>query len=186
MKAAFHTLGCKVNSYETRAVSEQFKEASFDVVDFSEKADVYVINSCSVTAEAARKSRQITHRAKKLNPDAVVVVTGCYAQEAGEELVNDGAVDLVVGNNRKSEILPLVLDYIKNKSDSSETEKIPTDLSEQVSVSDLTYCRDYESQSVKDHGKNVRAYVKIQDGCDRFCAYCLIPYVRGRSRSRDF
>ena len=172
MKAAFHTLGCKVNSYETQAILEQFTGLGFEIVPFTEKADVYVINTCSVTQVAEQKSRQMLHRAKRLNPNAVVIATGCYAQEEGEKLLSDESIDLVVGNNIKSRIAELAEEALKNKAERAEVE-------------DLTFCRDYEPQTISDQGKNVRAYVKIQDGCDRFCSYCIIPYVRGRSRSRE-
>ena len=170
MKVSFHTLGCKTNAYETQAIREQFLTAGYELGEFSEPCDVYVINTCAVTAEAARKSRQMTGRCKRKNPQALVVVTGCYAQEAGEELLRETMADLVVGNSEKNRILPLVQDLAKGCT----------------VVKDLSGCREYEKQSItlgqEDH---VRAYVKIQDGCDRFCSYCLIPFLRGRSRSRD-
>lgn len=172
MRAAFHTLGCKVNSYETQAVSEQFEAEGFEIVDFREVADVYVINTCSVTQMAEHKSRQMIHRARKLNPDAVVIAAGCYAQRAPDDLDIDGTADIVVGNNNKSRILEIAKDLVKEKG-------------QVQAVEDLTHCRDYESQSISSLGENVRAYVKIQDGCDRFCSYCIIPYVRGRSRCRS-
>ena len=173
MKAAFHTLGCKVNSYESQAILEQFQKAGYIIVEFSQAADVYIINTCSVTSMAEHKSRQMLHRVRKLNPNAVVVATGCYAQRVGEELLNDSAIDIVVGNNRKSEITEIVADFIAEKGGKNAV------------VGDLMKCRDYESQMITSLGENVRAYVKIQDGCDRFCSYCIIPYVRGRSRCRD-
>ena len=171
MKAAFHTLGCKTNAYETQAIREQFEQAGFLVAGFSEQADVYVINTCSVTAVAAQKSRQMIHRCKKKSPDAVVVACGCYAQEAAEKLMADGGVDLVVGNNEKSKILELVLQK-------------QNDL-QSVRIRDLTRCEEYENQTITNAGTHVRAFVKIQDGCNRFCSYCVIPYLRGRSRSRE-
>ncbi len=168
MRAAFHTLGCKTNSYETQAVIEQFMEAGYEITDFSEPADIYIVNTCSVTAVAAQKSRQMLKRCRKLSPDAVVVACGCYAQEAKDALSKDSYVDLVVGNNEKSRIVDL----------------IKGDAKEKVVVNDLSQNRDYEDQHIKEPGKHTRAYVKIQDGCDRFCSYCIIPYLRGRSRSR--
>ncbi|MBQ9031012.1 MAG: tRNA (N(6)-L-threonylcarbamoyladenosine(37)-C(2))-methylthiotransferase MtaB [Parasporobacterium sp.] len=170
MKAAFHTLGCKTNAYETQAVKEQFLKAGYEIGDFSESCDVYVINTCAVTKEAARKSRQMAGRCKRKNPDAFVVVTGCYAQEAGEELLSETMADLVVGNSEKSRIVSLV------------QENLPGGLY----VRDLRNSRDYETQEISEQEGHVRAYVKIQDGCDRFCTYCLIPYLRGRSRSRGY
>lgn len=178
MRAAFHTLGCKVNSYETRAISEQFTKAGYEIADFSEPADVYVINTCSVTAMAEHKSRQMIHRARKLNPEAVVVAVGCYAQRAENDLKCDGSVDLIIGNNRKSDVVNAVAEFLEKRAGSK------ADVNSGY-VEDLMQCRDYESQIITGFGENVRAYVKIQDGCNRFCSYCIIPYVRGRSRCRQ-
>ncbi len=184
MKAAFHTLGCKVNSYETQGMEEQFRALGFDIMDFSEPADVYVINTCSVTQVAEHKSRQMINRAKKLNPEAIVVATGCYAQEDAEGLAQAADVDLVVGNNHKSEIAGLVTERLKNPASGNGGGMSAAKIPPAAYVDDLTKCRDFESQSVTAPDKNTRAYIKIQDGCDRFCSYCVIPYVRGRSRSR--
>ena len=175
MRAAFHTLGCKTNSYETQAIKEQFEQAGFEIAEFSERADVYVINTCSVTAVAAQKSRQMLHRAKKMNPEALVVACGCYAQEAADKLAESG-VDLVVGNNEKAKTVELVREYLQNQ--------FRTGSRENIFLQDLTHCTDYEEQTITNAGDHVRAYVKIQDGCNRFCSYCIIPYLRGRSRSR--
>lgn len=172
MKAAFHTLGCKVNSYETQAALEQFRAASFEIVDFSEKADVYIINTCSVTQTAGHKSRQMINRARKLNPGAVIVAVGCYAQEDAERLLADDPGILIIGNNHKNEIVPAVLEILAGKQDACR-------------CTDMLKCRDYEEQSITGHEGSTRAYIKIQDGCDRFCSYCIIPYLRGRSRCRD-
>ena len=171
-KAAFHTLGCKVNSYETQAIKEQFFALGFEEAAFDEAADVYVINTCSVTQVAERKSRQMLHRARKLAPDAVIAATGCYAQEDAKKLIDDGAVDIVVGNNEKSRLAQIAADRLNRKN------------CEPVCVTDLMRCRDYEEQKITAAGEHVRAYIKIQDGCSRFCSYCIIPYLRGRSRSR--
>lgn len=168
MRAAFHTLGCKTNSYETQAVTEQFAKAGYEIVNFSEPADIYVVNTCSVTQVAAQKSRQMLKRCKKLSPKALVVACGCYAQEAKDDLAKDPYVDLVVGNNEKSRIIDIIKEHRKEK----------------VFVDDLSQSREYESQHIKEHGTHTRAYIKIQDGCDRFCSYCIIPFLRGRSRSR--
>lgn len=178
MKVAFHTLGCKVNSYETEAVLEQFKDTSFEIVDFNSFADVYVVNTCSVTKEASRKSRQILHRSKKINPKAICVALGCYAQEDKENLMKDSKVDIVIGNNEKNKTLEFVMDLIHKNQDKNLKFKITL-------VDDLTHCTVYENQKITNQGEHVRAYVKIQDGCNRFCSYCIIPYLRGRSRSRD-
>ena len=177
MKAAFHTLGCKVNSYETQAILEQFRQNGFEIVPFQEKADVYIVNTCSVTAEAARKSRQMLHRCKKVSPDSLVAACGCYAQEVREELLADPAVDLVAGNNEKSRLLEMVRVLLEQKE--RQKEQTP-----RLLYQDMTHCTVYEEQSITNQGDHVRAYVKIQDGCDRFCSYCIIPYLRGRSRSR--
>ncbi|MBO4835065.1 MAG: tRNA (N(6)-L-threonylcarbamoyladenosine(37)-C(2))-methylthiotransferase MtaB [Lachnospiraceae bacterium] len=173
MRAAFHTLGCKVNAYESQAILEQFRENGFAIVDFRDEADVYIVNTCSVTAEAARKSRQMLHRCKKKNPACLVAAIGCYAQEVKEELLADGSVDLVVGNNEKNKIAETVLAMLTQKNDVSK-----------ILYQDLTHCTEYEEQEITNQGDHVRAYVKIQDGCDRFCSYCIIPFLRGRSRSR--
>ncbi len=175
MKVAFHTLGCKVNSYETQAILEQFQENGFTVVDFQDVADVYIVNTCSVTAEAARKSRQMLHRCKKRSADAIVVAAGCYAQEVKEELLHDQTVDMIVGNNEKNKLLEAVCSFLQKKKNDPE----------RILYEDLTHCTVYEEQSISNQGDHVRAYVKIQDGCDRFCSYCIIPYLRGRSRSRS-
>lgn len=183
MKAAFHTLGCKTNAYETQAVREQFEQRGFQIVDFSEPADVYVVNTCSVTAVAAQKSRQMLHRCKKLSPECLVVACGCYAQEAAEKLLEDQYVDLVVGNNEKSRIAALVLEILQEKAGTLVPDALQAKPAPLV-LDDLSGCKEYETQTITNAGSHVRAYVKIQDGCDRFCSYCIIPYLRGRSRSR--
>lgn len=167
---AFHTLGCKVNTYETDAMEQLLLQHGYEIVSFEEIADVYVINTCSVTNMADRKSRQMLHRAKKKNPESVVVAAGCYVQAATEELKNDLGVDLIIGNNRKKELPNLLDQYFK--------EHIYGDVPE---ISKERCYEDLELSSVSDH---TRAYVKVQDGCNQFCSYCIIPYVRGRVRSR--
>lgn len=190
MKAAFHTLGCKTNAYETQAIREQFERAGFEIVSFTEAADVYVINTCSVTAVAAQKSRQMLSRCRKLSPDALVAACGCYAQEASERLKESG-VDLVIGNNEKSALLGLVQKRLaarnasgKETAEPSGEEEEEKKTDETVIIDDMTHCHQYEEQEISHAGSHVRAYVKIQDGCNRFCSYCIIPYLRGRSRSR--
>ena len=189
MKAALHTLGCKVNSYETQAIREQLEELGFEITDFDGYADIYVINTCSVTSVAAGKSRQMISKARKLNPSALIVATGCYAQESGCGFKNPQmhakphapdlirGADLIFGNNEKSHIAAAVYDYFY----ASEKNSI-----DPCRAADLTFCREFEQQRISDFDGHVRAYVKIQDGCDRFCSYCVIPYLRGRSRSRDY
>jgi len=173
-RVAFLTLGCKVNSYETEAMLLLFREQGAEICAFEDVADVYVVNTCTVTGIADRKSRQMLHRAKKKNPDALVVAVGCYAQEAGEQLLEDKAVDLVIGNNQKSKVAELVAEALQ---------KTETDLSRCV-LEDLSAESEYEPLFVSDVSEKTRAYIKIQDGCNQFCSYCIIPYVRGRIRSR--
>lgn len=172
-RAAFYTLGCKVNQYETDAMNELFRAAGYGIVDFNEAADVYIINTCTVTNIADRKSRQMLHRAKKINPGAIVVAAGCYAQEAGEKLLEDSMVDIVVGNNRKKDIVNIVERYM-----SAQGTKPSSD------IIDINHTPDYETLSIHETSEHRRAYIKIQDGCNQFCSYCIIPYARGRVRSR--
>ncbi len=169
--AAFLTLGCKVNQYETDAMRELLMKAGYVIVDFKEKADVYIINTCSVTNVADRKSRQMIRRAKKKNPDAVVAAAGCYVQAAEAELKDKEYVDILIGNNKKREIVSILDAYFAGR------EKISA-------VPDIASEREYEELSVRRGGEHNRAYIKIQDGCDQFCSYCIIPYARGRSRSK--
>lgn len=168
---AFLTLGCKVNSYETDAMEQLFREAGYRIMKFSEQASVYIINTCTVTNIADRKSRQMIHRAKKNNPDGIVVAVGCYVQAAKEVLEADEMIDIVIGNNQKSQIVSAVEQYISEQ-----------DLVELIE--DIHQDREYEELSIASAGEKTRAYIKIQDGCNQFCSYCIIPYVRGRIRSR--
>ena len=169
--AAFLSLGCKVNSYETEAMRESFVLAGYDIVDFKEQADVYVINTCTVTNVADRKSRQMLHQARKRNPEAVIAAAGCYVQAAEETLLKDSSVDIVVGNNKKSDLVSLVERYRTNQ----KKEEFVVDIGKEM---------DYERLNVSSTMDKTRAFIKIQDGCNRFCSYCIIPYVRGRVRSR--
>lgn len=169
--AAFLSLGCKVNSYETEAMRGMFENAGYDIVDFKDTADVYVVNTCTVTNIADRKSRQMLHQAKKRNPDAIIAAVGCYVQAAEEVLLEDSAVDLVVGNNKKSDIVEMV-ERCKNSQKKEEL------------VVDIDFEQEYEELNIASTMEKTRAVVKIQDGCNRFCSYCIIPYVRGRVRSR--
>lgn len=168
---AFLTLGCKVNSYETNGMEQLFLKAGFEIREFSEKADVYVINTCTVTNMADRKSRQMLHKARKNNPHAVIAAVGCYVQASYEEVKKDEAIDLVIGNSQKARIAEIVLSYLEDK-------KVPDVMVEMKNV------KEYEEFSIQDAGEKTRAYIKIQDGCNQFCSYCIIPYVRGRIRSR--
>lgn len=179
--AAFLTLGCKVNSYETEAIRGMFEAADYNIVDFKELADVYVVNTCTVTNMADRKSRQMLHQARKRNPNGVIVAVGCYVQAAEEKLLKDSRVDLVVGNNKKLEILNLVENF-RIKRDNHEDNI--SDINDSMVV-DIGNEKEYEDLEVMSTMEKTRAFIKIQDGCNRFCSYCIIPYVRGRVRSRD-
>ncbi len=169
-KAALHNLGCKVNAYETEAMQQLLEKAGYEIVPFEEKADVYIVNTCTVTNIADRKSRQMLHRAKKQNPEALVVAAGCYVQAAEAELREDSAVDLLIGNNRKKDLLAILEAYEKGVQEDA--------------VIDINHTKEYESLSVTQTAEHTRAYVKVQDGCNQFCSYCIIPYARGRVRSR--
>lgn len=171
---AFLTLGCKVNSYETNGMEKLFHDFGYEIKEFSDKADVYVINTCTVTNMADRKSRQMLHKAKKMNPDAVIVAVGCYVQASRDEVEKDEAIDLIIGNNQKSRIVELVEEYQGN----------PVETKDLVYVDEMKNFREFEETTIEDAGEKTRAYIKIQDGCNQFCSYCIIPYVRGRIRSR--
>lgn len=168
---AFLTLGCKVNSYETDGMKQLFLDAGYEIREFEEQADVYVINTCTVTNIADRKSRQMLHRAKKKNPDSVVVAVGCYVQAAKDTLEEDNAIDLVIGNNKKNQIVDILEEYCGN-----------TELRE--ALVDIGQEKEFEELSIGAAGEKTRAYIKVQDGCNQFCSYCIIPYARGRVRSR--
>ena len=169
--AALHNLGCKVNAYETEAMQQMLAEDGFDIVSFNEPADVYVINTCSVTNMADRKSRQMLHRTKKLNPDSILVAAGCYVQTSKEQAMADPDIDILLGNNMKHCLLDLVNEALK--------EKKKTD-----AVIDIANDKEYEELHLSTTGEHTRAFIKVQDGCNQFCSYCIIPYARGRVRSR--
>lgn len=170
-KVAFHNLGCKVNAYELDAMQQKLEECGYETVPFDECADVYIINTCTVTNIADRKSRQMLHRAKKKNPQAVVVAAGCYAQAAGEELTLDEAVDIVVGNNCKKDIAEILQQYEQEHAE--------------CHLIDINHTTEYETLAIARTSEHTRAYIKVQDGCNQFCSYCYIPYARGRVRSRE-
>ncbi len=176
-RAALHNLGCKVNAYEMDAVKELLTGSGYEIVSFDEPADIYIVNTCTVTNIADRKSRQMLHRAKKRNPGAVVVAMGCYVQSRGEEASEDEAVDICIGNNRKTEIVRIIEDYIEHCNSTSGVidDYYADNLSEPV---------EYEDMHLERIDSHTRAYIKIQDGCNQFCSYCMIPYARGRVRSR--
>lgn len=168
---ALHNLGCKVNAYETEAMQQMLAEAGFQIVDFSEKADIYIINTCTVTNMADRKSRQMLHRAKKRNPEGLVIAAGCYVQTKKEEALLDPAVDIVIGNNKKHELIHILKVY------EEENRKIET-------VLPIQCTKEYENLRLTEPKEHTRAFIKVQDGCNQFCSYCIIPYARGRVRSR--
>lgn len=171
-KAALHNLGCKVNAYETEAMQQILEGAGYEIVPFTEYADVYVINTCSVTNMADRKSRQMLHRAKKLNPNAIVVGAGCYVQTKEAQALVDEAIDIVIGNNKKHELVQLLEEYEKSNAKCS-------------SVVDINHEKqEYEEMFLSKTAEHTRAFIKVQDGCNQFCSYCIIPFARGRVRSR--
>jgi threonylcarbamoyladenosine tRNA methylthiotransferase MtaB len=170
-KVALHNLGCKVNAYETEAMGQLLRAAGYELVPFDTGADIYIINTCTVTNIADRKSRQMLHRAKKLNPKAIVVAVGCYVQTAGEKIQEDDSIDLIIGNNKKKDLISILEAY-------EEGHKAEA-------LIDINHTKEYESLSVTEQAEHTRAYVKVQDGCNQFCSYCIIPYARGRVRSRE-
>jgi len=172
-KAALHNLGCKVNAYETEAMQQMLESAGYEIVSFGEKADVYVINTCSVTNMADRKSRQMLHRAKKMNPDAVVVAAGCYVQTKEQEAMVDDAIDIMIGNNKKYELISKLDEFFRDHG------KIDAVLD----INDRN--QEFEELYLDKPSEHTRAFIKVQDGCNQFCSYCIIPYARGRVRSRN-
>ena len=165
-KVALHNLGCKVNAYETEAMQEMLENHGYEIVPFKEGADIYIINTCTVTNMADRKSRQMLHRAKKLNPDAIVVATGCYVQAQEENGQVDECIDIIIGNNKKKDLI----DILENHTPKS--------------VIDINHTKEYEEMHLSKTAEHTRAYIKVQDGCNQFCTYCIIPFARGRVRSR--
>ncbi len=172
---AFHNLGCKVNSYELDVVQQNFVKKGYQIVPFDQIADIYVINTCSVTNIADRKSRQMIHQAKKRNPHAVVVALGCYVQTGKEALKTDACIDIAIGNNKKKDTVEIVEAYM---------EKLP-DADAFSAIIDIDHTCEYEEMELTNAGEHTRAYIKIQDGCNQFCSYCIIPFARGRVRSRQ-
>ena len=170
-KAALHNLGCKVNAYETEAMQEMLEQAGYEIVPFKEGADVYVINTCTVTNIADRKSRQMLHRTRKMNPDAIVVAAGCYVQAQDKNGVVDPCINIVLGNNKKKDLIRALEEY--------------QDAHGMKDVEDISRTKEYESLHLTKPGDHTRAYIKVQDGCNQFCTYCIIPYARGRVRSRE-
>ena len=169
-KVAFCTLGCKVNQYETNAMEQKFIQAGYEIVGFTEIADIYVINTCTVTNMSDKKSRQMIRKAKQLNGNAIVVAVGCYVQTAKEQLENIKELDLILGNNEKKDIVKYIEKYRKGEK--------------QIKYNDVLHQDEYDEYGFVTHIEQTRAIVKVQDGCDRFCSYCAIPYARGKVRSR--
>ena len=180
-KVAFHNLGCKVNSYELDGIQQIFQKAGYEIVDFAQKADIYIVNTCSVTNIADRKSRQMLHKAKAENPDALVVALGCFVQADPQKAAKDEAIDIIIGNNKKTQTLDIVEEYLRCPKGSMEDGIHKCD----IHAEDLTDPVNYENMSIAKTAEHTRAFIKIQDGCNQFCSYCIIPYVRGRIRSRD-
>ena len=186
-KAALHNLGCKVNAYETEAMQEMLEKAGYEIVPFREGADVYIINTCTVTNIADRKSRQMLHRARKMNPDAVVVAAGCYVQAQNTRENTDPCIDIVLGNNHKKDLIKVLEEYEAKKAAQKESADAAEKSDVQKNIQDIEEIRqtkEYEKLHLTKPGEHTRAYIKVQDGCNQFCTYCIIPYVRGRVRSR--
>ena len=188
---ALHNLGCKVNSYEIEVMQQNLQKSGYKIVDFNQKSDIYIINTCSVTNMADRKSRQMLHRAKKQNPDAIVVAVGCYVQADAFGIAQDDAIDLLVGNNLKKNIAEILDRFMEEKEGGSEESR--ADVEERnflrktlnnTTIVDVKKA-DFEDAQMEQTAEHARAYIKIQDGCNRFCSYCIIPYTRGRVRSRQ-
>ncbi len=170
---AFHNLGCKVNGYEMDFMQQKLQERGYILVPFDTKADIYIINTCSVTNMADRKSRQMIHRARKMNPDALVVAVGCYVQTNSEEVLKDLSIDIAIGNNRKKDIADIIEEYLQKKSFSENP------------IIDINHTDEYEDMQLTHTAEHTRAFIKVQDGCNQFCSYCIIPYARGRIRFRE-
>ena len=170
-KVALHNLGCKVNAYETEAMQQMLEAAGYEIVPFEPGADIYVINTCSVTNIADRKSRQMLHKAKKMNPDAIVVAAGCYVQADTKKAEADASIDIIIGNNKKQELIPILESYRTGHHKTTE-------------CVDINHTKEYENLEIDRTEEHTRAYLKVQDGCNQFCTYCIIPYARGRIRSK--
>lgn len=187
---ALHNLGCKVNSYEIEVIQQMLQEKGYNIVPFDHIADIYIVNTCTVTNIADRKSRQMLHRAKQKNPQAVVVAVGCYVQTGREAVEMDECIDLAVGNNRKKDLAAILEEYLKEREEAaemsrrSESEPDCSKTLHDTTVIDINHTYEYEEMTLKQTAEHTRAYIKIQDGCNQFCSYCVIPYARGRVRSR--
>ena len=177
---ALHNLGCKVNSYEIEVMQQKLSENGYSIVPFAPGADIYIINTCTVTNIADRKSRQMLHKAKKMNPEAIVVATGCYVQTGEETIQMDECIDLAVGNNKKKDIVEILDQYFKEKEQTRVVDKTL----DHTTIIDINHTDEYEEMMLSKTAEHTRAYIKVQDGCNQFCTYCIIPYARGRVRSR--
>ena len=177
---ALHNLGCKVNGYEMDVMQQMLQEKGYKIVSFDERADIYIVNTCTVTNIADRKSRQMLHRAKKKNPDAIVVAVGCYVQAGGEEVLKDEGIDFAVGNNRKKDLVAILEKYMEEGPANSNRKTL-----EHTTIIDIGKTAEYEEMQLQETSGHTRAYIKIQDGCNQFCSYCIIPYARGRVRIRS-
>lgn len=183
---ALHNLGCKVNGYEMDVMQQMLRERDYKIVPFDERADIYIVNTCTVTNIADRKSRQMLHRAKKKNPEAVVVAVGCYVQTGGEDALKDEGVDLAIGNNRKKDLVEILERFLEEREcrQNGEEDIYSLKTLQHTTIIDIAKTGEFENMELKETHGHTRAYVKIQDGCNQFCSYCIIPYARGRVRSR--
>lgn len=200
---ALHNLGCKVNSYEMEVMHQILQEKGYNIVPFDEAADIYIVNTCTVTNIADRKSRQMLHRAKQQNPEAVVVAVGCYVQTGRDALEKDDSIDLAIGNNRKKDIAEILEEFLKEREAGEKRAAVrgaaeaedegaaaqgapaaPDKTLHSTTVPDINHTYEYEEMQLRQTAEHTRAYIKIQDGCNQFCSYCAIPYARGRVRSR--
>lgn len=179
-KVALHNLGCKVNSYEMDVIGQKLEEKGYQLVPFDQQADIYIINTCTVTNIADRKSRQMLHQAKKRNPKAVVVAVGCYVQTGKEQVLRDAGIDLAIGNNRKKDLADILEAYLADRAGEGLYDKTMND----TSVININKTYEYEEMQLTHTAEHTRAYIKVQDGCNQFCSYCIIPFARGRVRSR--
>ena len=180
-RAALHNLGCKVNAYETEAMRQLLEESGYEIVPFEPGADVYVINTCTVTNIADRKSRQMLHKARKMNPDAIVVAAGCYVETADGGVEKDPAIDIILGNNQKNQLVSVIRDF-EQKRAGKRAEEPSGAMTKKI---DINHTKEYENLIIDRTENRTRADIKVQDGCNQFCTYCIIPFARGRVRSRD-
>ncbi len=180
-RAALHNLGCKVNAYETEAMRQLLEEDGYEIVPFEPGADVYVINTCTVTNIADRKSRQMLHKARKMNPDAIVVAAGCYVETADGGVEKDPAIDIILGNNQKNQLVSVIRDF-EQKRAGKRAEEPSGAMTKKI---DINHTKEYENLIIDRTENRTRADIKVQDGCNQFCTYCIIPFARGRVRSRD-